>query len=114
MDKKYEDIDESVDKQNKSVGKKDEKEVEETNLVKQLQGLIENISPMSDDKKKRLKELKKEAEKNQKILNTNIHTLKDFLDRLRLNVKYLLFDLEATRRENTYLRRMLEETDKDE
>jgi len=30
------------------------------------------------------------------------------LEQLRLQVKYLLFDLEATRRENRYLRQMLE------
>ena len=30
------------------------------------------------------------------------------LDLLRLQLKYLLFDLEATRRENRYLREMLE------
>ncbi len=34
--------------------------------------------------------------------------LDDSLDQLRLQVKYLLFDLEATRRENRYLRQMLE------
>ena len=32
----------------------------------------------------------------------------DLLDHVRLQIKYLLFDLEATRRENTYLRQMLE------
>ena len=32
----------------------------------------------------------------------------DRLDLLRLQMKYLLFDLEATRRENRYLRQMLE------
>ena len=32
----------------------------------------------------------------------------NLLDLLRLQVKYLLFDLEATRRENRYLRQMLE------
>lgn len=30
------------------------------------------------------------------------------IDRLRLQLKYLMFDLEATRRENRYLRQMLE------
>jgi hypothetical protein len=35
-------------------------------------------------------------------------TLEETLDYLRLQVKYLVFDLEATRRENMYLRRMLE------
>lgn len=34
--------------------------------------------------------------------------LEDLLDHLRLQTKYLMFDLEATRRENRYLRQMLE------
>jgi len=34
--------------------------------------------------------------------------VEDALDYLRLMLKYLLFDLEATRRENRYLRQMLE------
>ena len=33
--------------------------------------------------------------------------IQDSVDFLRLSVKYLLFDLEATRRENTYLRYLL-------
>ena len=41
-------------------------------------------------------------------------TLEEALDYLRLQVKYLVFDLEATRRENTYLRRMLEARRKDD
>ena len=32
----------------------------------------------------------------------------DYLDELRLYVKYLLFDLDATRRENLYLKKLLE------
>ncbi len=32
----------------------------------------------------------------------------EVMDHLRLQVKYLVFDLEATRRENRYLRQMLE------
>jgi hypothetical protein len=35
-------------------------------------------------------------------------TLDESMDYLRLQIKYLLFDLEATRRENRYLRQMLE------
>ena len=35
-------------------------------------------------------------------------SVEESLDYLRLQVKYLLFDLEATRRENRYLRQMLE------
>jgi len=36
------------------------------------------------------------------------------LDEIRLQVKYLVFDVEATRRENGYLRRMLESRNKPE
>ena len=35
-------------------------------------------------------------------------SLSDDLSQLRMKMKYLLFDLEATRRENRYLRQMLE------
>lgn len=35
-------------------------------------------------------------------------TVEEVIDHLRLQVKYLVFDLEATRRENRYLRQMLE------
>ena len=34
--------------------------------------------------------------------------LEEELEQLRLHLKYLLFDLEATRRENRYLRQMIE------
>ena len=43
-------------------------------------------------------------------LRATVNTLQESLDYLRLSIKYLVFDLEATRRENTYLRKMLEET----
>ena len=35
-------------------------------------------------------------------------SVEEALDQLRLQTKYLLFDLEATRRENRYLRQMLD------
>ena len=35
-------------------------------------------------------------------------SMSEGLDRLRLQLKYLMFDLEATRRENRYLRMMLD------
>jgi len=41
-------------------------------------------------------------------------SMDDVLDYLRMQVKYLLFDLEATRRENGYLRRMLETRNRQE
>jgi regulator of replication initiation timing len=43
-------------------------------------------------------------------VQTSVNELQDALDYLRLSVKYLVFDLEATRRENAYLRRMIEQS----
>lgn len=42
-------------------------------------------------------------------LRRSLESLQDSLDYLRLTVKYLAFDLEATKRENRMLRSMLEE-----
>jgi hypothetical protein len=38
-----------------------------------------------------------------------VSSLQESIDFLRLSIKYLLFDLEATKRENAQLRKMLEE-----
>lgn len=46
-------------------------------------------------------------------VQTSINELQDALDYLRLSVKYLVFDLEATRRENAYLRRMIEHSNRE-
>ena len=46
-------------------------------------------------------------------IKASVAELQESLDYLRLSVKYLVFDLEATRRENAYLRRMLEQASRD-
>ena len=43
-------------------------------------------------------------------LRLSVTGLQESLDYLRLSVKYLVFDLEATRRENAYLRRLVEQS----
>ena len=40
--------------------------------------------------------------------STDAQTTEELLDQLRLQIKYLMFDLEATRRENRYLRQMID------
>lgn len=47
------------------------------------------------------------AIERQEKLKRTVSTLQESLDHLRLSVKYLVFDLEATRRENAYLRKLL-------
>jgi hypothetical protein len=46
-------------------------------------------------------------------INRSVQELQESLDYLRLSVKYLIFDLEATRRENAYLRKMIEQSNRD-
>lgn len=52
------------------------------------------------------------SDRRERIKNS-VAELQESLDYLRLSVKYLVFDLEATRRENAYLRRMLEQSSRD-
>ncbi len=47
-------------------------------------------------------------------LRDSVARLHASVDQLRLRVKYLVFDLEATRRENGYLRSMLERASRED
>jgi len=42
-------------------------------------------------------------------LKETVSSLQESIDFVRLSIKYMLFDLEATRRENAQLRKMLED-----
>ena len=65
---------------------------------------------MGDDiHKNNLDELAKQVSNSHKKLRKSVESLQESLDNLRIIVKYQLFDLEATRRENSYLKKLLEE-----
>ena len=49
----------------------------------------------------------------QSTIEESVAKLQDSLDYLRLSVKYMVFDLEATRRENVYLRKLVEQIRRD-
>ncbi len=72
----------------------------------QLMGEIETL-PAAE--RARLEQLAAETRQRHEKLKQTMATLQDSLDHLRLSIKYLVFDLEATRRENSYLKKMLEE-----
>ena len=55
-----------------------------------------------------LTQLAEETKTRHERMRKTIGELQDSLDYLRLSVKYLVFDLEATRRENQYLRKLLD------
>jgi hypothetical protein len=72
-----------------------------TDLMQQLDTLPsparEQLRAIADDTRDRHARMKK-----------TVTELQDSLDYLRLSIKYLVFDLEATRRENQYLRKLLD------
>jgi hypothetical protein len=69
--------------------------------------LMAQIDEAPENERPRLRELAEETRTRQVRMKTIIGELQESLDYLRLSVKYLVFDLEATRRENQYLRRMI-------
>jgi uncharacterized protein YpuA (DUF1002 family) len=84
--------------------------MDEGKFREQLDDLIKKMDNLPESQKQRLVDLALESKENHAKLKKNVSALQESLDYLRLSTKYLLFDLEATRRENTYLRKMLEES----
>lgn len=83
-------------------------EKKEDKIQDRLTELVAQIQGMDEPHRSRLMELAKETQQRHEELKTTFSRLHDGVDQLRLHVKYLLFDLEATRRENNQLRKMLD------
>ena len=82
----------------------------ETEFQTKLAELMGEITTLPVTERKKLETLASESRQRHERLRQTVSSLQESLDYLRLSIKYLVFDLEATRRENTYLRKMLEET----
>lgn len=83
--------------------------MDETTFQKKLSELVHEIGNLPDDERAKFETLAQQAKDRHEKLRKTVSSLQDSIDYLRLSIKYLLFDLEATRRENGYLRRMLED-----
>jgi len=81
------------------------------NFRKKLFELMEDINGVTKPEKEKDKVIRvaKKAKGQQDILQVKLNNLQQSLDSLRLGLKYLIFDLEATRRENTDLRKRLDQ-----
>ena len=82
--------------------------MDDRHFQEKLSELVSEIDQLPTEEKGRLRNIADEAKARQARMKKMIATLTENLDYLRLSVKYLVFDLEATRRENKYLRDMLE------
>ncbi len=83
--------------------------VDERSLQQNVNELLTQIGSMPDSEQAKLAALAKETKQRHERIKQSVSSLQDSIDYLRLSVKYILFDLEATRRENAYLRKVLEE-----
>ena len=83
--------------------------MDQTRLEDKLNELVKEFGETADPHTSKLAKLAKQAQANRKQLEKSINRLQELLDYLRVCIKYQAFDLEATRRENAYLRKLLEE-----
>lgn len=81
----------------------------EAEFQTKLGELMGEISTLPPAERAKLEKMADETRERHDKLRETVNSLQESLDYLRLSIKYLVFDLEATRRENQYLRRMLEE-----
>ncbi|HUT29272.1 MAG TPA: hypothetical protein VMX13_05725 [Sedimentisphaerales bacterium] len=88
--------------------------MDKVNLEDKLNELVKELGGAADPRYRKLTILAKEAQESQEQLKRGVDSLQEALDYLRICIKYQLFDLEATRRENQYLRKLLEERDSQE
>ncbi|HOK67473.1 MAG TPA: hypothetical protein PK054_07285 [Anaerohalosphaeraceae bacterium] len=78
----------------------------ESNFEKKFQELL-NDTDLPLPQKEKLFLLARRSRENHQKLQAQFNNLQQSLDYLRLGIKYLIFDLEATRRENQALREKL-------
>jgi len=80
----------------------------EQDFQNKLGQMLEQINELPADQKEKLTVMATEARERHTRMKKTVADLQDSLDYLRLSIKYIMFDLEATRRENSYLRKLLE------
>jgi|TARA_B100000959_G_scaffold283736_1_gene353406 hypothetical protein len=85
----------------------------ERNIEDRMCRLIEQLQTLPTEHRRKLEELCKNDRGQQSQIEDSVSKLQDSLDYLRLSVKYMVFDLEATRRENIYLRKLVEQIRRD-
>ncbi len=82
--------------------------MEEPKIEDKLNELLKEFDSVGGPQQQKLASLARKANENCKKLRNSVESLQESLDYLRICIKYQLFDLEATRRENQHLRSLLE------
>ena len=74
-----------------------------------LTDLMQQLETLPQPAREQLQQLAADTRDRHQRMKKTVNELQESLDYLRLSIKYLVFDLEATRRENQYLRKLLEQ-----
>ena len=85
--------------------------MDEKTFQTKLANLMSEINTLPESERQKLANLAKQTRDRHDKMKKTVSDLQESLDYLRLSIKYLVFDLEATRRENKYLRDMLNKQD---
>jgi hypothetical protein len=83
--------------------------MDEASFQKKLKELVSQIETLPEGERQRLRAMAEETKSRHEDIKKSVNAMQENIDFLRLWIKYMLFDLEATRRENSYLRKMLEQ-----
>jgi hypothetical protein len=84
-------------------------EMDQADFHEKLFELLNDIDGVTLPEKDKVIRLAKKTKEGHEVLQQKLCNLQQSLDSLRLGIKYLIFDLEATRRENNQLRKQLEQ-----
>jgi hypothetical protein len=95
-------------------GEREIKDMDEQTFQTKFNELLNKIKDLPEGDRGRLEELAEETKQRRDRIQASVTELQESLDYLRLSVKYLVFDLEATRRENAYLRKLVEQSNREQ
>ncbi|MCH8215346.1 MAG: hypothetical protein IH892_01105 [Planctomycetes bacterium] len=87
--------------------------MDEAKFEHKLNDLVKEFGSNTNPQTQRLADLAQQAKESHNELRKSISNLQEVLDYLRVCIKYQAFDLEATRRENSYLKKLIEENNND-
>lgn len=81
--------------------------MDEVDFENKLNELVLEFGRVPISQHRKSVQLIKQIQENRKKFEKSLDSLRDSLDYLRVCIKYQVFDLEATRRENQFLRKLL-------
>jgi hypothetical protein len=88
--------------------------MDEQTFQSKFNELLDKIKDLPDAQRGRFEELANETRERRDRIQQSVSELQESLDYMRLSVKYQVFDLEATRRENVYLRKLIEQANREQ